>query len=204
MVPLTPWCQGARKTGHELPLDCVLDVFDGRLRHGRRSHSVPISTGLSPLDAFHPVRHDQGVDVQRRREAGHRILPHTADVIVESWGADRAACLEEAGRALVETFADVDDVLAPNGVTVTLSSTLDEDLLVELLEDVIFELDAHGAVPVEISLEATEEGGVAGFFDTAPVDDVVMVGAAPKGVSRSELEIGPDDGGWRCRAVIDV
>jgi SHS2 domain-containing protein len=87
---------------------------------------------------------------------------------------------------------------------VVLGSTRDEDLLVELLEEIVFQLDAHGTVPVDITLEETGSGGLAVDFDRAPVEDVVVVGPAPKGVSRSELAIGPEGGGWHCRAVVDV
>ena len=37
---------------------------------------------------------------------GHRNLPHTADVIIEAWGPDLAACAEEAVAALIETYAN--------------------------------------------------------------------------------------------------
>ncbi len=65
-------------------------------------------------------------------------------------------------------------------------------------------IDAREAVPVDLALEATEDGGVAGYFETAAASTVPLGGAAPKGVSRSELELGHDQGRWRCRAVIDV
>jgi SHS2 domain-containing protein len=38
-----------------------------------------------------------------RPARGHRSLPHTADVIIDAWGPDQAACYEEAVAALVET-----------------------------------------------------------------------------------------------------
>ncbi len=40
-----------------------------------------------------------------RTEVGHRVLPHTADVIVEEWAPSRSGCLEELVRGVVETFA---------------------------------------------------------------------------------------------------
>ena len=34
--------------------------------------------------------------------SGHRLHPHTADVIVEAGGPDDLACAQEAARALIE------------------------------------------------------------------------------------------------------
>jgi protein archease len=44
--------------------------------------------------------------------SGHRLVPHTADCIIETWGPDRAACLTEALLGLLEGFAEVGSPLA--------------------------------------------------------------------------------------------
>ena len=77
-------------------------------------------------------------------------------------------------------------------------------MLVALLEEIVYLVDALGVVPVDVALEATEDGGVAGYFETVPVSQVGIRGASPKGVSRSELDLRQDQERWRCRAVIDV
>jgi protein archease len=140
-----------------------------------------------------------------RPTRGHRAASHTADVIIEAWGGTALECLEEAARALVETFADVSNVAATDTVPVMFDlAPDDEEALVAVLEEIVYLIDAREAVPVDLALEATEDGGVAGYFETAPASTVPLGGAAPKGVSRSELELGHDQGRWRCRAGIDV
>jgi SHS2 domain-containing protein len=137
---------------------------------------------------------------------GHRTVSHTGNVIIEAWGGTPLECLEEAARALVETFADLSNVTSTDTVPVMFDlAPDDEEALVAVLEEIVYLINAREAVPVDFVLEATEDGGVAGYFETAPASMVPLGGAAPKGVSRSELEFGHDDQGrWRCRAVIDV
>jgi SHS2 domain-containing protein len=132
-------------------------------------------------------------------------VPHTADLIIEAWGTTALECLEEAARALVETFADVGDIIATDTVPVMFEFPPDDDeALVAVLEEIVYLLDTLDVVPVDVSLEATEDGGVAGYFETAPASQVSVSGAIPKGVSRSQLELHHDHDRWRCRAVIDV
>jgi SHS2 domain-containing protein len=131
-------------------------------------------------------------------------VSHTGDVIIEAWGGTPLECLEEAARALVETFADVNNVTATDTVPVMFDlAPDDQEALVAVLEEIVYLIDAREAVPVDVVLEATEDGGVAGYFETAAASTVPL-GGAPKGVSRSAVELGHDQGRWRCRAVIDV
>ncbi len=125
--------------------------------------------------------------------------------MIEAWGGTALECLEEAARALVETFADVSNVAATDTVPVMFDlAPDDEEALVAVLEEIVYLIDAREAVPVDVALEATEDGGVAGYFETAAASTVPLGGAAPKGVSRSELELRHDQWRWRCRAVVDV
>lgn len=136
--------------------------------------------------------------------AGHRVLPHTADVMIEAWGPTRVSCLEEAVRALVESFADISDVSATELMPVSIDPADSEELFVSLLEEAVYIVDVFGAVPVGVRVEETEDGSLAGFFDVAPAARVRVVGAAPKAISRSGLSVVGDDRGWSCRVTVDV
>lgn len=139
-----------------------------------------------------------------QRAAGHRVVPHTADVIIEAWAPQKIECLKEAARALVESFAHVEEVAATEPVPIALNHDGDEGFLVSLLEEIIYVVDILGSVPVRVTLEETEDGGVTGFFDLAPAAAVEIHGSLPKGVSFTDLVFVGDDDGWRCRATIDV
>ena len=138
------------------------------------------------------------------RGMGHRVLPHTADLIVEAWAPSRAGCLEELVRGVVDTFADVGTVSATREIPLEVGAARDEDVVVALFDDVCYLLDADGLVVVDVALEEEEDGNFDGTFFVAPVDAVVPTGAAPKGISRSDLQFGPDGPLWRARAIVDV
>jgi SHS2 domain-containing protein len=137
-------------------------------------------------------------------DTGHRVLPHTADVIVEAWAPNRAGCLEELVRGVVDTFADVGTVTATREIPLEVGAARDEDVVVAIFDDVCYLLDADGLVVVDVALEEEEDGNFDGIFFVAPVDAVVPTGAPPKGISRSDLQFGPDGNRWRARAIVDV
>jgi SHS2 domain-containing protein len=137
-------------------------------------------------------------------DTGHRICPHTADLIVEAWASSRAGCLEELVRGVVDTFADVATVTATREIPLEVGAARDEDVVVALFDDVCYLLDADGLVVVDVALEEEEDGNFDGTFFVAPVDAVVPTGPAPKGISRSDLQFGSDGTRWRARAIVDV
>jgi SHS2 domain-containing protein len=138
------------------------------------------------------------------RAHGHRLEPHAADVIVEAWGATVASCLEQAVLGMVEAFADVGTAAPIQDVPVDLVADDRGELLVALLEEVIFLVEVGGRVPVAAHLEIDDTGHLVGGLGTVPAGAVDTTGALPKGVSRSGLVVEWVDDEWRARAVVDV
>ncbi len=137
-------------------------------------------------------------------DRGHRTRDHTADVIVEAWGPTRGACLEEAVLGLVRSFADVAGGVPTRRLPLALDAEPDEEVLVDLLDEVVYRLDATAEVPAAIGLHDEPGGGVTGWVDVVAAGDVEVTGALPKGVSRSGLRLADEDGSWRCRVEVDV
>lgn len=133
---------------------------------------------------------------------GHRALPHTADLIIEAWAPTRIACLAEVVRALVDTFADVWAVAATDTWPVQLAADDDAELVVALLEDVLFVIDAHDLVPVGARLAGSAAGGVAGRFDVVHRSQIDVTGPAPKGIAGCRVV--SEAGRWVVRATVDV
>lgn len=131
-------------------------------------------------------------------------MPHTADVIVEAFGPSLSACLEAAVRGETATFADVRGVQATGERRVDLRAPSDEALLVAVLEEVIFVLDAEDLVVVGAHLAVVGTGIVSGRFDTVDKRLVALVGSPPKAVAYHELELVSDELGCKCRFIIDV
>ncbi len=140
---------------------------------------------------------------RRRGAAGHRTLPHTADLIVEAWGPTREACLAQAVRGLVAAFADVTGAVSTGSVAVAVAGADDEQLLVRLLEEVVYAVEVGGVVPVDVRLEE-RAGGLAGTLQVAPLEAVQVVGAIPKAVTWHGLRVGRHAAGWWCRVTVDV
>jgi len=136
-------------------------------------------------------------------EAGHRLVPHTADCIIEAWGPDRPSCLTEALEALVEEFADVTDAVCTKVLPLRAGAGA-EDALVSLLEDVIYTVDVFSVVPVRFHLGEAADGTIAGDMEVVPLEEVRVAGPAPKAVSYHGLTISGEGGVWRCRVLIDV
>lgn len=137
--------------------------------------------------------------------AGYRLVDHTADLTLEAWGEDRAACLAQAVHAMVASFADVDEVAAARRHDeFVLGPAPAEDVLVELLGEVIYLLDTAGAVPVEVDLHDREDGALVGAFGTVSVSAVAPSGAVPKAVTYHRLRVERSQEVWHCRVTIDV
>lgn len=138
------------------------------------------------------------------RPPGHRFLSHTADTAFEAWGPQRATCYAEAVRALVASFAEVTHAQPVDRRLVDFGPAADEDLLVDLLEEVIYLLDARGLVAIRAELRDSEDGGLHGQLELAEVSSVQASGAVPKAVTYHALEVEAGAAGWRCRVTIDV
>ena len=140
-----------------------------------------------------------------RRIAGHRTVPHTADLRIEAWAATREECLAEAVCCLVSSFAAVEGRQPCRGDSKTMTARSDEDLLVALVDEVIYRLDADGEVPVSVAVSPVPQGGVIVSFGLVPVAAVEITGAVPKAASLHELRCAPDAaGGWSCAVTVDV
>ncbi|MFD8079621.1 archease [Streptomyces sp. NPDC059718] len=134
---------------------------------------------------------------------GHRAVPHTADVRIEAWGPTREQCLVEAVLGLVECFADVAGVRPARVRRIPVADAADDDLLADLLDEVIFRLEVHGEVPVDVEAESDADG-LDVRMAMADVGSVEVIGAVPKAVSLGELHLAPGPYGWTCAATVDV
>ncbi len=139
--------------------------------------------------------------------SGHRLLPHTADVRFEAWAPTREACLAEAVRALAGIVVDTAAAPPPTApMPVTLPPTTDIDLLVSLLEEVIYDVDVLGVLALDAHLAVDrDDGALTGHLDTAPLTALTQTGCAPKAITRHGLRFtSGDDGTWRCLVTVDV
>ncbi|MEU1592893.1 archease [Streptomyces sp. NPDC005708] len=135
--------------------------------------------------------------------AGHRSVPHTADLRVEAWGPTREECLAQAVRGMCESFLDLAGAVALRTRDVVVRAGTDEDLLVALLEEVVYRLDTDGEIPLDVELTPHGDGLRAGLR-MADAESLPGTGAVPKAVTLHELDIAGGPRGWRCSVTLDV
>lgn len=147
-------------------------------------------------------------DAEAEYAAGHRALPHTADLAVEAWAERREECVAEAVRALIESFAELPAGLAPTDtVAFAVDPATDERLLADVLDEAIYQIEVHGRIPVDTSIDlrtGIAEGRADVRFATVPVRFAEPAGAVPKAVSLHALALEHSGGRWRAHATIDV
>ncbi|WP_371494664.1 archease [Kitasatospora sp. NBC_00374] len=145
---------------------------------------------------------------QQRAGSGHRAVPHTADMRVEAWSPTAEGCIGEAVRAVVEGFADTSGAAAVGQRDYTVTAGSDEDLLVAVLAEVIYRMDADCEIPMEATVGAIRDAGdgraVSVRFRMTEADNAVLVGAVPKAVSLHGLHLRGGPGGWTCQVTLDV
>jgi SHS2 domain-containing protein len=131
-------------------------------------------------------------------------VAHTADVILEAWGPDLAACCEEAVAALASLYVDGAGSQEVARRSLHLAPGPDDEMLLDLIDEVIFTLDTADGVPVRAEISAAGDGGLDVEVVLADPATVEATGAVPKAVSRSELAVSARPGEVACRFLVDV
>lgn len=138
-----------------------------------------------------------------RSTRGHRLVPHTADLRIEAWAPTREECIAETVIGSVHSFVDTSGAPGPVERTSRVVAGTDEDLLVAVLDEVIYRMDVEAEVPVRVVLRPLDDGADATF---AMVDlrALPQVGAVPKAVSLHGLRLARVGHGWSSSVTLDV
>ncbi|MFE6022027.1 archease [Streptomyces sp. NPDC056441] len=135
-------------------------------------------------------------------------MPHTADMRVEAWSPTAEGCIDEAVHAVLEGFADTSGAAVVGDREYVVTAESDEDLLVSVLEEVVYRMDADGEIPLTVEVGAIQSAGdgrgLSVRFRMADAGTAVPIGAVPKAVSLHDLQLRGGPGGWTCRVTLDV
>jgi tRNA nucleotidyltransferase (CCA-adding enzyme) len=138
-------------------------------------------------------------------EAHWEHLPHGADIGVCGFGSSKAEAFEQAAIALTAVITDPHSIIGETVVEVECAAPDDELLLVEWLNELIYEmatrkmLFAKFAVHIDGNKLTGKAWGEA--IDLNKHDAAVEV----KGATCTNLKVTQDDDGWwRAQCVIDV
>lgn len=151
-------------------------------------------------------RTGRGAGAGERGGSGHRTVPHTADLRIEAWAPTRERCVAEAVTGLVESFADTSGVRPSRTEVLDVPAGADADMLVTVLDEVIFRLDADGEIVLGARVDEAPGGGLTARLEMGDAGEAAAIGAIPKAVSLHELRFGadPETSGWSCAVTIDV
>ncbi|WP_344269401.1 archease [Actinomadura napierensis] len=136
--------------------------------------------------------------------AGHRGVPHTADLRIEAWAPTRERCIAEAVAGLVESFADTSGVRPSRSISVTVPPGPDADALVTVLDEVIYRLEVDGDLVVGAEITRAPDAGLVAELAAGDAERATAVGAVPKAVSLHDLRFERGEDGWSCAVTIDV
>ncbi len=132
-------------------------------------------------------------------------FPHAADMGVRGIGRTKNEAFEGAAKALVALATDIETVSPKEKVEVSLSAPDDEQLLVEWLDALVFEMATR--LWVFSRFEVRIEGGrLEGALWGEPFDETRHgTGVEVKGPTFTELHVGMrDDGLWVAQLIVDV
>ena len=130
-------------------------------------------------------------------------MPHTADLRIEAWAPTRDGCIRQAALGTVESFLDTSSAHPDRTRGRRLTADRDDDLLVAVLEEIIYFLDTAGEAPVDVDVNGTD-GAVDVNFAMADASTLPQVGAVPKAVSLNDLRLSHGQRGWSCSVTLDV
>jgi SHS2 domain-containing protein len=130
---------------------------------------------------------------------------HVADMGVRGIGKTKNEAFEEAAKSLAALTTDIERVSPREKVDVSLSAPDDEQLLVEWLDALVFEMATRRFVFSRFEAriaDGTLEGSLWGeAFD----ESRHSVGVEVKGPTFTELHVGVrDDGLWVAQLIVDV
>jgi SHS2 domain-containing protein len=137
-------------------------------------------------------------------EAGHRSVPHTADMRLEAWAPTRERCITEAIMAMVHSFAEPAGAPKPAVAEFRVESGPDDDMLVAALDEVIYRMDTEGELPVDAQVIPAGDGGLLVRARMAATSRFRLIGAVPKAVSWHDLRFERGEAGWSCVVTLDV
>ena len=146
-----------------------------------------------------------GVPALSEQRAGWEHVPHGADIGVRGWGNDVAAAFDQAALATTAIVVDPSLIRLETSVDISCEAASLEDLLVEWLNAVIFEMSTRqmvfGSFMVRIDEHRLMASARGERLDPGRHD----AGVEPKGATYTMLRVSRrEDGTWEAQCVVDV
>jgi SHS2 domain-containing protein len=144
-------------------------------------------------------------DPAPRRRRPYRILDHTADVGVEAQGSTLADAFANAATGMYSIMVHLDRVSNRVQRKVEVEAEDVEGLLTAWLLELLFITEVEGLVFRRFDVQEASPTRLVAIAHGEPLDpERHPKGAVVKAVTRHGLEVGPFEGGYRVRAILDI
>jgi SHS2 domain-containing protein len=146
-----------------------------------------------------------GVPTLSAQRSGWDHVPHGADIGVRGWGSTVAAAFEQVALATTAIVADPSLIRPETSVDISCEAASLEDLLVEWLNAVIFEMATRQMVFGAFRVRIEEHRLTASARGERLDPDRHDAGVEPKGATYTRLRVDHrEDGMWEAQCVVDV
>ena len=144
-------------------------------------------------------------DPAHRRCRPYRILDHTADVGLEAEGATLAEAFANAATAMYSIMVHLNRVSERVQRPVEVGAEDVEGLLTAWLLELLFITEVEGLVFRRFDVQEASPQRLVAVAHGEPLDpERHPRGAVVKAVTRHGLEVGPIEGGYRVRVILDI
>jgi len=141
----------------------------------------------------------------RRRRAPYRILDHTADVGLEAEGSTLAEVFANVATGMYSIMVHLDRVSERVQRPLEVKAEDAEGLLTAWLLELLFITEVEGLVFRRFDVQEASPRYLAAVAHGEPLDPQRHPkGAVVKAVTRHGLEVGPIEGGYRVRVILDI
>jgi len=131
----------------------------------------------------------------------HAFEEHVGEVRVRVEAASLAGVFEEAAAVLAELAAGTDVAPACANERVALRSTGREALLFDWLNEILYRSESRKRVYPKARVERVDDHELRATLEGA---EPRAIHTSVKAATMHDLFVGPSDGGWTARFVLDV
>jgi len=152
-------------------------------------------------------RGEEGVRFVTESSRGFRSLEHTADKMIEAWGATLAELFAAAAQGMFAESANCAQVTPDHEWTVEVEAETREELLHAWLSELLWVSEREEAAICRVEVDRLEEQPwrVRGrAWGGPPPADVPHTGAPVKAVTYHGLRVWREGDVWKARVVFDV
>jgi SHS2 domain-containing protein len=133
----------------------------------------------------------------------YEISGRGSDLAIAVTGRDACDCLDAALAGFAAALADVAGA-TERREDVAVGPGEPAELLLDLVDEAVLRLDAHGELAVGLADCALEHGVLRGRLRLVALAQVAVHGVAPKAATWHRLRLEPVDGGWAGEVMLDL